>query len=144
MTETCAAIKNQPSTTSTRAWLRDLVDMLNGARKIERCGAPATKHTLLGWMCESCFEQMRANVLAGENVLGLLRELRAAQNARAELTDDGRALLDLVADFTLKRKACKLEYLAEALSWEPDRVARTMLELERLGLVTPPRSGTPQ
>jgi len=144
MTETCTAIKNAPSPENAAVWFREFVAMLAGKREVERCGAPATKQTVLGPFCDRCFEELRTRTYAGKNVLGLLSELRNAQQSRQELTDDGRALLDLVADFTLKRKACKLEFLAEALSWEPERVARTMLELERLGLVAPPRSAAPQ
>ena len=141
---TCSAIKNGPSPQNLATWIRDFSRMLAGSLKVERCGAPATKQTVLGPMCDHCFDELRRRTYAGQNLLGLLIELKNAQQARAELTDDGRKLLDLVADFTLKRKACKLEFLAEALSWEPERVAATMLELERLGLVAAPRSAAPQ
>ena len=70
--KTCTAPARQQKAASTPlGFLKQLLE----AGVAPRCGAPAVKETVLGPMCQACYDRIEEGRKNRTNVLGLLQEL---------------------------------------------------------------------
>ncbi len=80
---TCVAQQRQPPPVS----LREFFASLGGPR----CGKPATRRTVMGPMCDECYESIEASRKAGTNLLGVLQQALGRSDASREGKDPARS-----------------------------------------------------